>query len=234
MPERPGRAMARLPLHFIWLLDCSGSMEGDEKNQVLNNAVSVSITPMQKAASENPNTQVFVRVITFSNGAQWHLSQPTEVEHFQWTDIAAGGVTDMGRALKMAAEALKIENMPRRGLPPVLALVSDGQPTDDFKGGLKALMEQPWGLKAVRVAIAIGKDANLGVLQEFIGHPELKPLMVHNAQELVRAIKWASTVPLKAASNPATRSRDAARNSTNVQIPAPPPSPTPASATEPW
>lgn len=30
MPERPARAMARLPLHFIWMLDCSGSMQGEK------------------------------------------------------------------------------------------------------------------------------------------------------------------------------------------------------------
>ena len=36
-------------------------------------------------------------------------------------------------------------------------------------------MDLPWGKKAVRVAIAIGEDADHEVLQKFIGHPELKP-----------------------------------------------------------
>jgi uncharacterized protein YegL len=233
MPERPGRAMARMPLHFIWILDCSGSMQG-EKIQALNNAVSVSIKPMQDVARENPNAHMFVRVLKFSDGAQWHVSQSTDVENFQWSDLSASGVTDMGRALNMVAEALKEENMPPRGLPPVLVLVSDGQPTDDFKTGLKSLMDQPWGMKAVRVAIAIGRDCNSSVLQEFIGHSELKPLIVHNAHELVRAIKWASTVPLKAATNPASKPRGAGPRTTNVQIPAPHPTSVPASATEPW
>ena len=97
-----------------------------------------------------------------------------------------------------------------------------GQPTDDFAPGLKALLDQPWGKKAVRIAIAIGDDADHDPLQKFIGNPEIKPLVAKDAPTLVKFIKWASTVPLKAASNPASRTMGAAPNSSNVLIPAPP------------
>ncbi len=36
-------------------------------------------------------------------------------------------------------------------------------------------MEQPWGKKAVRIAIAVGGDADHEPLQKFIGHSELRP-----------------------------------------------------------
>ena len=32
----------------------------------------------------------------------------------------------------------------------------------------------------MRIAIAIGEDADTEVLQKFIGHPELKPLQANN------------------------------------------------------
>ena len=185
MSERPGGALAKRPLQFIWIVDCSGSMQG-KKIESLNLAIKESIKPMQDVADENPNAEVLVRVIKFSDGAQWHVSQPTEVHNFKWTDLNADGVTDMGKALTMLADALKLENMPQRGLPPVLVLVSDGQPTDDFNGGLKAVMEQPWGTKAVRIGVAIGEDADLDVLQKFIGNGEVKPLVASNVQDLVR------------------------------------------------
>lgn len=172
MPERPGGALAKRPLQFIYLVDCSGSMSG-KKIESLNFAVRETIKPMQDVADENPNAEVFVRVVKFSDGAQWHISQPTEIHNFRWADLDADGVTDMGRALSMVADALKTENMPPRGLPPVLVLVSDGQPTDDFSGGLKALMDQPWGKRAVRIGVAIGDDADLDVLQQFIGNVEV-------------------------------------------------------------
>src|SRR4051794_23494600 len=164
-------------------------MAADGKINSLNTGIKDAIPLMRTVADENPNASVLVRALRFSSGAQWHVSQPTPVESFTWTDLTADGVTDMGRALGMVAEQLKIPPMTERALPPVLVLVSDGQPTDDFASGLQALMDQPWGKKAVRIAIAIGEDADLECLQRFIGHPEIKPLQANNPDALVRHIK---------------------------------------------
>ena len=49
-------------------------------------------------------------------------------------------------------------------------------------------MDQLWGQKAVRLAIAIGDNAEKSVLQRFIGHPELEPLQANNAESLVKFI----------------------------------------------
>jgi uncharacterized protein YegL len=108
----------------------------------------------------------------------------------------------MGKALEMVAEQLRIPPMTDRALPPVLVLVSDGQPTDDFTAGLDALMAEPWAKKAVRIAIAIGADADMDVLQSFIGSSALSPLRADRAAALVEFIKWASTAVVKAASAP--------------------------------
>ena len=203
MSRRPGGELASRPLHFIWIADSSGSMEQDGKIQALNTAIREAIPHMKKVAEDNPNAQVLVRAVRFSNGAQWHISQPTPVADFAWTDLTAEGETDMGKALQLVAEQLKMPPMSERALPPVLVLVSDGQPTDDFDAGLKALMNEPWGKKAVRIAISIGRDADNEVLQKFIGNPELKPLAANSPEALVKHIKWASTAVLKSASSPA-------------------------------
>lgn len=231
MGNRPGGELAARPLQFIWIVDCSGSMAG-KKIETVNFAIRECIKPMQDVADENPNAQVVVRAVKFSDSATWHIALPVEVHDFKWTDLNANGVTDMGKAMELVADALKTENMPERGLPPVLVLLSDGQPTDEFAGGLKRLMDQPWGKKSVRVAIAIGDDADLDVLQKFLGHPEIKPLQSTNAADLVNKIKWASTVPLKAASSPASRTSDQATSSSNVPIPAPPTDVAPVSAND--
>jgi uncharacterized protein YegL len=129
-----------------------------------------------------------------------------------------GGVTDLGRALTMVADELR--KLPERGLPPVLVLLSDGDPTDDVSAGMRALLEQPWGKKAVRISIAIGKDADNEVLQKFIGHPELKPLQANNPEALVKQIKWVSTAVLKSASSPASQtSAEGEAPAVNVPIP---------------
>ena len=234
MSKRPGGELATRPLHFIWMCDCSGSMAIDGKIQALNTAIREAIPHMQKVADENPNAQVLVRVIKFSNGAQWHISQPTPVADFKWADLSADGVTDMGRALVMVADQLRMPPMTERALPPVLVMISDGQPTDDFAGGLVTLMEQAWGKKAVRIAIAIGEDADHEVLQKFIGNPELKPLQANNPESLVNHIKWVSTAVLKSASSPASQSAGASSTG-NVPIPLPAaPGNGPASAGDVW
>lgn len=220
--KRPGGELATRPLHFIWIADCSGSMGVDGKIQSLNTAIREAIPHMQGVADENPNAEVLVRALKFSSGAQWHISQSTPVADFKWTDLSSEGVTDMGKALGMVAEQLKIPPMTDRALPPVLVLISDGQPTDDFEGGIKTLMDQPWGKKAVRIAIAIGEDADHEVLQKFIGHPELKPLQANNPEALVNHIKWVSTAVLKSASSPSSQTKDASSPAVNVPIPVAP------------
>jgi uncharacterized protein YegL len=128
----------------------------------------------------------------------------------------------MGKALELVAEQLKMPPMSDRALPPVLVLVSDGQPTDDFDSGLKALLEQPWGKKAVRIAISIGQDADPDVLQKFIGNSELKPLAANSPEALVKHIKWASTAVLKSASSPAaTADVPSSPDVANVPVPIP-------------
>lgn len=214
--RRPGGALATRPLHFIWITDCSGSMAGD-KIQSLNHAIREAIPAMQAVAHDNPYANLLIRAAKFSDAAEWHIEPPTAVADFKWQDLDAGGLTDMGKAMLLVAEQLKMPPMTDRALPPVLVLISDGQPTDDFEEGLAALMALPWGKKAMRIGIAIGEDADHSVLQKFIGNPTLKPLQANNAEQLVRYIRWVSTAVLKSVSAPASQStREAA---SNVPIP---------------
>lgn len=232
MPESPGGQLAKRPLHFIWIADCSGSMAGT-KIASLNTAIKESIKPTQDVADGNPQAEIFVRALKFSDGAQWHVAQPTDIHGFTWQDIQADGCTDMGVALEMVADVLKVENMPQRGLPPVLCLITDGRPTDNFQAGLDKLLAQPWGIKAVRISIAIGEDADLEVLQKFIGNDEVKPLVAHNVQDLVKKIRWVSTAVIGAAAKPASRPPGApASPAINLAIPAPPPNAAPTSAAD--
>jgi uncharacterized protein YegL len=235
MMNRPGGALAARPLHFFWIADCSGSMAIRGKIQALNTAIKEAIQPMRKVASENPNAQVMVRAVAFSSGARWHIPTPTPVDQVTWTDLQTESVTDMGKALELVAEQLRMPPMDSRALPPVLVLISDGQPTDDFNAGLRKLLAEPWGKKAVRIAIAIGDDADLDVLTKFIDHPELKPLQARNAESLVKYIRWASTAVLQSASSPASQTSNSNTAGQHVPIPAPPaPAPHPSSPGDVW
>lgn len=221
MPKRPGGQLARRPLHFFWIADCSGSMNIDGKIQALNHAIKEAIPHMKKVAKENPNAEVFIRAIHFSSGAQWHIETPTPIEQFEWRDLQADGVTDMGAAFSLVAEQLVIPPMDERALPPVLALISDGQPTDEYQEGLNQIMALPWGKKAVRIAIAIGEDADEAILNQFMAHPTLRPLKANHPEALAKHIRWVSTAVLNSVSSPASQFNSSDMKGINVPISTP-------------
>jgi uncharacterized protein YegL len=200
---RPGGKLATLPLHFVWLADCSGSMTAEGKMASLNHAARESLPHLRRVAMDNPNATVLLRVLTFSTGAVWAHGEPTPERYFHWPDLTAtpGGRTDLGAALKLLARELRPTAMQARALPPVLVLLTDGYPTDDYKSGLAALMSEPWGAKAIRIAIAIGRNADYDALRRFIGNPQIAPLNARNADELTRYLRWASTSVLQTASS---------------------------------
>jgi uncharacterized protein YegL len=246
MPSFPNVKLASRPLHFIYLCDCSGSMAAQGKMQALNQAIRQSLPGMAHVARDNPEARVLVRAVRFADRAHWHIADPTPVEQLVWTDLQAGGVTAMGEALELVASQLDAPPMEQRALPPVLVLISDGQPTDDFAAGLRQLMRRPWAQKAVRLAIALGHDADLEVLQAFIGNPPCstlpagevpgasgtmprldrsprRPLQASNATALAQYIQWASTAVVGAASMPTSRVAGPEAESGNIPLPDLPP-----------
>ena len=195
----PGGALANRPLHFFWMVDCSSSMAGDRIGAV-NHAIQECIEPMREEAAGNPNAQLYIHTLKFASGASWVTAEPVPIEEFAWEDVEANGITDMGKAFELLAGQLSMPPMPDRALPPVIVLLTDGYPTDDWKRPLDKLLKMPWGKKAVKVAIAIGKDAERSVLEAFTGNPEAV-LDAGNPEVLTHFIKWASTVA-SAVSNP--------------------------------
>lgn len=195
----PGGALANRPLHFFWMVDCSSSMAGDRIGAV-NHAIQECIEPMREEAAGNPNAQLYIHTLKFASGASWVTAEPVPIEEFAWEDVEANGITDMGKAFELLAGQLSMPPMPDRSLPPVIVLLTDGYPTDDWKRPLEKLLKMPWGKKAVKVAIAIGKDAERSVLEAFTGNPEAV-LDAGNPEVLTHFIKWASTVA-SAVSNP--------------------------------
>lgn len=216
---RPGGELATRPLHFIFVADCSTSMKTAGKMDALNQAINEAIPHMRRVADENPNAEVLVRAVKFSTGAQWHIEEPVPVDRFEWTPLEAQGVTDMGHAFELLAQALAIPPMSERALPPVLVLISDGQPTDAYQDQLDQLLAQPWGVKAVKLSIAIGKSANHKVLKAFINSDQINVLQADRAEELVEYIKWASTAVLQAASSPASQVDSGKGEGLNVILP---------------
>ena len=201
----PGGEMAKRPLNFFWVVDCSGSMSGSKIGTV-NYTIQQTIPEMKQAADENTNAQLYIQAMKFDTGAQWITQNPVKIEDYTWQDMQAYGLTSLGAAFELLCGQLSIPPMSERALPPVIVLLSDGEPTDNYKDSLQKLLSMPWGKKAVRIAIAIGEGAEKSVLEEFTGNPEYV-LEANNATALASMIKWASTVA-KQVSSPASKRAD--------------------------
>lgn len=177
-------ALRTLPL--IWLLDCSGSMAG-ENIQLINHVM----TTLGEVGKSYPGLRLLIQVLVFSDGARWHIAEPTPLEDLKWQALSVGGFTDMGQALLLLARYLETQPLVSEALPPLLLLVSDGQPTDDFTAGLTALMAVPIGQAATRVAIALGAEEGEDddVLQQFIGVADRKPHAAEVAEQVAGCLK---------------------------------------------
>jgi uncharacterized protein YegL len=205
--SRPGSALAQRPLHFFVVADCSGSMAADGRMQALNHAMRETIPHLADVAEANPHARVLVRVLAFSTGARWHVPEPTPIEDFVWTDLEAGGLTDLGEALRELTAQLTSPPMEERALPPAIVLVSDGMPTDEYQPAFAALLEEPWGARSIRLAVGIGRDADHATLSEFCSSREHGPVTANNPEQLAHMLRWASVHASRAASIPTTAPR---------------------------
>jgi uncharacterized protein YegL len=198
---RPGAALARRPLNFFLLADCSGSMAAAGKIAALNTAVREVLPHLAETANNNPHAQVLVRAIRFGTGASWHIGEAADAENLVWEDLQAGGYTDLGAAIDLLATALTVPPMQERALAPAIVLVSDGMPTDEYDAALQRLLAMPWGARSVRMAVAIGHDAAYETLAGFIGDDGLEPVTASNPEQLVLALRWATVHVARASSS---------------------------------
>ncbi len=234
IPVPDGQVTKRI-LSFFWLTDCSASM-GGKKIATLNQAIREALPLIQKAVESHPQVQIMMNAIKFSDEAEWHVGpDPVPLEKFVWNELSSDGLTATAKALRMLGTALSIERMPRRGFPPVCILISDGfctDPEEEYNTAIAELNRLPWGMKAIRLAIALGEETeyNEKELLKFINQPGVGLLKAHNAEELLNYIKWASTEATLSSSR--SKSKDLKDETSNVVLSMPPPTIT--SSTEPF
>lgn len=160
----------------IFLLDTSGSMVGEPIGAV-NEAIKNVLPELISMNEENADNEIKVAILTFDYDAKWtvgesELLSPEDVQSY-WRDLDANGYTSMGAAFKSLNNKLSISHgfMKRASgsVAPVLFLLSDGEPTDDYKSDLQELQDNNWYKVAVRVAVGYG-DFNEQILREFTGN----------------------------------------------------------------
>ena len=154
--------MRRLPVYL--LLDTSGSMSG-EPIEAVKNGVQILVSTLR----QDPYAleTAFLSVITFDTSAK-QIVPLTEFAAFQVPTISATGTTALGEALALLADRIDAEVSKttaevKGDWKPLVFLMTDGSPTDDWKKGLVRLQKV---LTGVVVACAAGQGADTSVLKQ--------------------------------------------------------------------
>jgi uncharacterized protein YegL len=220
---------SRRTLNFFWIVDVSGSM-ARSKIQTVNFAIS-DVLPAIKKLEEDELIDIKLSVIKFGDNAEWHIGpDPVPLKSFKWSDmVATTGKTATAQAINLLADALDVEKIGGRNVPPVCILLSDGMCTEsseNYELAIDKLNSIPWGKKAVRLSIGIAEqegDYDKEQLDKFIS-PYLRnegkvvTLNADTPRKLLEFIRTATTVAIQGASKSKTNANGSGINSAPVNI----------------
>ena len=195
MDRTLGEGIKRQELNLLFVIDNSGSMEG-EKIGAVNNAIRDIMTIMPEIQEDTSDADIMISALTFSDDAKWVYAEPQRVTEFKWKDIRTDGCTNLSCAYDELSKFLCRRSnggkMPDiGGVAPIIILMSDGMPTSyDWEEHLKELKKKGWFKVALKYALAIQIDTQeaMDVLSKFTGNNETV-LKVYTAEALRQVIK---------------------------------------------
>jgi len=172
-------------LPVIILADTSGSMSIDGKINSLNQSLKDMIKSFAQEARSR--AEINVAVITFGGQAEVHLNLTPAHQIEQLEELQATGGTPLGQACLLAKELIENkEILPSRSYRPVIILLSDGHPTDNYSLAFNELINSDRAKKATRLALSIGADADDSVLGDFNNDIEAPLFYAKNASDIHR------------------------------------------------
>ena len=167
----------RKVMTLFYVVDTSGSMMGDKIGAVNSAMEEAIVSDLPEISAANDDAEIRLAIMQFSSGCSWITpsSGPIGIGEVVWTDLQANGLTDLGAAcLELDSKLSRTGFLQSQtgAYAPVILLFSDGGPTDNWENGLARLKENNWFKHAIKIAIAIGEDADKNVLATFTGTPE--------------------------------------------------------------
>lgn len=176
---------------LFYIVDASRSMRGN-KIRTVNRIMRETIPEIRGIGGSD--TELKIAVMRFSNGCEWMYDSPVSVEEFVWHDIEPGGWTNLGAACRELNSKLSRQEFmrsPHLSYAPVIFLLSDGGPTDDYQKAVYELGSNKWFKHSLKIAVAIGQKAQKEKLSIFTGDPEAV-ISTNNSHALAALIKQAT------------------------------------------
>ena len=192
-----GAEIAKKTMVIFFVVNTSKSMKGS-KIRTVNDAIEKLIPEIRRISAECADAQIKIAVLEYCTGVRWITAGgPVEADKFIWEELEAGGDSDFGAACKALNEKLSSKAF-MGGLAdfysPAIFWFTDSAPSDNWALELELLKQNGWFKHAIKVAIAIGEEANKDILREFTGTMETV-LEFHNTSMLMKFIKFVSIDP---------------------------------------
>lgn len=209
--------VSKKSLVIFFLIDTSGSMRGTKMGEL--NTVMEELIPEIRRVGE-ADTDVKLAVLTFASDVKWMYPHPVSIEDFEWSRLGADGVTNMGEAFKELSLRMSRNsylNSPSLSFAPVIFLMTDGYPSDDYKAGLKALKANSWYKFGLKAALGIGSEANDAMLAEFTGTPDTV-VHAYSGGQLAQMIKIVAVTASQIGSKSMTLTEDTGRAADEADV----------------
>ncbi len=166
----------RKVMTLFYLIDTSESMKGTRIG-TLNAAMEESVPLLKEVEALNDDAEIKIAILQFSSGCSWITPStgPISLDDLVWNDLQPGGITDFGAALLELDKKLSRNEFLQSqtgAYAPVIILISDGGPTDNWEKGLKELKTNNWFKHAIKIAIDIESGSDRSVLEAFTGNIE--------------------------------------------------------------
>ncbi|RCX17609.1 uncharacterized protein YegL [Anaerobacterium chartisolvens] len=176
----------RLPVYL--LLDCSGSMSG-EPIEAVKQGVKALLSDLR--GDPQALETAYLSVITFDSTAR-QVIPLTELMQFKEPELNAGGATALGGALKLLSECIKKEvrkstESQKGDWRPLVFLLTDGEPTDNWQEPARELKESK---PANIIACAAGANADTRVLKQIT--ESVVVMNTVSAGDLAQFFAWVS------------------------------------------
>lgn len=178
MPDRRELGpTTRKELHVFYVLDTSGSMVGD-RISALNHAMEETIEALKTVAKSNGDAKLKLAVMEFNSGCKWITPNgPEDLTEgdFRYDYLEAGGLTDIGSALKELNSKLSTHaflNSMTGALMPIIIFMTDGYATDDYEKALEEIRQNRWFTHGIKIGFAIGDDPDLRMISSVVGNSE--------------------------------------------------------------
>ena len=176
MPRPEISEIPRKTAFLFFLVDTSGSMAGTRIGAV-NSAIEEVLVKIKEMNDTSADAIVEIALLTFDSNVQWLTPNgPVKPENYYFNYLDATGLTAMGEAFRSLEEKLHQNSgfMQRASgsYAPVIFLMTDGEPTDNWESNLALLKQNKWFQTSAKVALAVGDDAQTSVLEQFTGTSE--------------------------------------------------------------